>query len=476
MTNVLGSPGEELLEGVVGLFAELSAVGQEENASGPLGPDQGFTECDGDPRLAGARRLDDEGLTAAVGEPLDDFLDGADLVEPVNDSRIGAEIFHAETVLRLKDQVLQAVLRVEPEDAANGIVRPAVVLPLVPEIDLVPVCAEDNRSLAELAPQALGVQLGLRSAFLGVLRRPLGLDDGERLAVVAPKDVVGIALAGGRGLKWDRVLPGDLVRVGRVPARGHQPRVNELGSRLLLVQVKRCGRLLSGRLCGAELFVRAGGDWTLGSLGLDLRQQLLILGLERRILLDDGLLLALESLLGLLALGGRRLRERRQRGRSRASVRHEQPSAEVVRLPDQGGSRGCVALLAVGRLVAHDAEPMELRQDDFRDRLPETVVLQEVDQIGLVRFGQAESIIQELNESFGEAPQLYQAAGRIGIGIPLGKSTELGQLRPVGSQELEVGRFQVTLLEAMVPGYDPAGIIVPCSHLRDYKTAYVRKA
>ena len=56
---------------------------------GPLGPDQGLAERDGHTGLAGARRLDDQGLAVPVGEPLDHPLDGLDLVEPVDDLGVG---------------------------------------------------------------------------------------------------------------------------------------------------------------------------------------------------------------------------------------------------------------------------------------------------------------------------------------------------------------------------------------------------
>ena len=201
---------EESLEGVVRLLAKLASITQEEDSACPLGPDQGLAQSDGHTGLAGARRLDDQGLAASVGEPLEHFLDGPDLVEPIDDLGVGAEFLDAQPVLRLEDQVFQAVLRIEAVDAPDGVILARVVLPLVPEVDLVAVGAEDHRALAELLSQALRVELGLRSPGLRIFGRPLGLDDTERLAVVAPENIVGRTLAGGGRLMLDRELLGDL--------------------------------------------------------------------------------------------------------------------------------------------------------------------------------------------------------------------------------------------------------------------------
>ena len=62
---------------------------------------------------------------------------------------------------------------------------------------LVAVGVEDHRPLAEAALEAIGIELGLLLADAGVLLGALGLDQGERLAVVAPQHVIDEALAGG---------------------------------------------------------------------------------------------------------------------------------------------------------------------------------------------------------------------------------------------------------------------------------------
>ena len=53
--------------------------------------------------------------------------------------------------------------------------------------------------MAKLALQAIGIQFRLLLADSGINSRPLGLDDTERFAVVAPEDVVHEALSLGTG-------------------------------------------------------------------------------------------------------------------------------------------------------------------------------------------------------------------------------------------------------------------------------------
>src|SRR5262245_48688769 len=88
--------GQECLKGVVGLFAELAAIAEEKDATGPLGSDESLAQGDGYPRLASAGGLDDECLTAAVREPFQDFLNSLQLIEPFDDVWIWAEVLHIE--------------------------------------------------------------------------------------------------------------------------------------------------------------------------------------------------------------------------------------------------------------------------------------------------------------------------------------------------------------------------------------------
>ena len=72
---------------------------------------------------------------------------------------------------------------------------------------LIAVGVEDHRPLAELLLQAVGIELGLLLADAGIAPCALGLDQAERLAVIAPEHVVDEALACVVGHAGDRELP-----------------------------------------------------------------------------------------------------------------------------------------------------------------------------------------------------------------------------------------------------------------------------
>ena len=162
-----GLAGQELLEDVVGLLAQFPAVAEEQDALGPAGPQQDVAERDGDTGLAGAGGLDDQGLAVLGGEPLDDPLDGLDLVHAAGDAGVGRRSWSAAPGWRRwKMQVLEAVLGVEAVELAGRL-----ALGVVPDPDVVAVGVEDDRALAVVLLQAVGVALGLGAARLGVDRR-----------------------------------------------------------------------------------------------------------------------------------------------------------------------------------------------------------------------------------------------------------------------------------------------------------------
>ena len=66
---------------------------------------------------------------------------------------------------------------------------------VVPDPVLVAVGVEDDRALAVLRFQAVGVELGLLLPDLGILLGALGLHQRQRLAVVTPQHVIDEALA-----------------------------------------------------------------------------------------------------------------------------------------------------------------------------------------------------------------------------------------------------------------------------------------
>ena len=99
------------------------------------------------------------------------------------------------------------------EEALNGAGRIAGV---VPQPVLVAIGIEDDRALAVLGFQAVGIELGLLLPDPGVLRGALGFNQRQRLAVIAPQHVIdeALALVVGHAADFDfKILP------GRVPSR-----------------------------------------------------------------------------------------------------------------------------------------------------------------------------------------------------------------------------------------------------------------
>src|SRR5262249_10345878 len=90
-------------------------------------------------------------------------------------------------VSRRWDHQRQLVLLEEALD------RPRRVTRVVPNPVVVAIGVEDDRPLPVLLLQAVGVELGLLLAGARVLARALGLDQGERPAVVAAQHVIDIA-------------------------------------------------------------------------------------------------------------------------------------------------------------------------------------------------------------------------------------------------------------------------------------------
>jgi hypothetical protein len=123
-------------------------------------------------------------------ERLGDPADGALLVEPLDD--VAVDVFGRQRLARLAalDHQRQLVLLEEALD------RPRRMPPVVPDPVVVAVRVEDDRPLPVLLLQAVGIELGLLLAGARVLAGALGLDQGERPAVVAAQHVVDIADAG----------------------------------------------------------------------------------------------------------------------------------------------------------------------------------------------------------------------------------------------------------------------------------------
>ena len=112
---------------------------------------------------------------------------------------------------------------------------------------VVAVGVKDYRPLAELFLQAVGVQLRLLLTDSRVALRPFRLDQAERLAVVAPQDVIDKAFARVVGHAGDGKFP--VLRIGERPARFLQQQIDEVvagfGFRIVVIVGSR-GVLLLG--------------------------------------------------------------------------------------------------------------------------------------------------------------------------------------------------------------------------------------
>jgi hypothetical protein len=146
---------------------------------------------------------------------------------------------------------------------------------------LVPVGAEDDRPLARLLLEAVRVELGLLDPHFGVLLGPFRLDQGQGLPVVAPEDVIDVALplCVRHPTDLDFKVPLLVQRPARLPQHEVDEVVAGLGLGVVVaVWLSRVGLLRPGDL-GADLGQFRVGR-LLGSRGLG---QLLILLLELRL-------------------------------------------------------------------------------------------------------------------------------------------------------------------------------------------------
>ena len=189
------------LEGIDRLIHQRHPVGEEEHALGPVAAHEQVGERDHRACLASTRRHHEQRLAVVVAlEGLGDAADGAGLVVALDDLRTNRGLRQRAPRLPPLDHQLQLRLLVETLHPARRVAG------VVPGPVLVAVRVEDDRPLPELALQAIGVELGLLLPDAGVAPRALGLDEPERLAVVAPEDVVHETLALGIGHPADLEL------------------------------------------------------------------------------------------------------------------------------------------------------------------------------------------------------------------------------------------------------------------------------
>ena len=201
--------GQVALEGIDRLIHQRHPVGEEEHALGPVAAHEQVGERDHRACLASTRRHHEQRLAVVVAlEGLGDAANGAGLVMALDDLRTNRGLRQRAPRLPPLDQQLQLRLLVETLHPARRVAS------VVPGPVFVAVRVKDDRPLPELAFQAIGVELGLLLPDAGVAPRALGLDQPERLAVVAPEDVVHetLALSIGHPADFELAVAGPIER------------------------------------------------------------------------------------------------------------------------------------------------------------------------------------------------------------------------------------------------------------------------
>ncbi len=188
------------LEGARGLVHQGNTVGQEQGPLHPAGPLEHVHQGDGGARLAGAGGHDQQRLAPRPGELGEDAADGPFLVIALDDAVADAAHLGRLLLAAAQDEPLQFVPGVEPGHLARRIGE------VVPQPGLVAVAEKDDRPPAVHLLHAVGIEFGLLLARGGVHRGFLGLDHGQRQAVLAPEHVIHRARARTGGHARDRVF------------------------------------------------------------------------------------------------------------------------------------------------------------------------------------------------------------------------------------------------------------------------------
>ena len=302
--------------------------------------------------------------------------------------------------------------------------------------------------------ETVGIESRLGLALVGVVGSLLRLDDGERLAVVVPEDVIGGTLARGRRLVIDLDLLADIFGAGAVgpdvPTDRGQLKVNQPPARALLVEVQFSDGGSAARfhllleLCGLGI-----GDLTCFAFRLQLLEERVKAGLVGGELLQGVALFPLQATFGLvrrwLYRGGLIRRKLVDRA---AALAHEQPAGDVEEFLQKrtGGRR--FRRLAVRRLVSLNANGMQLVEDNARDDFLKFTAVKQLDEVGPRQILKLEEFVETQRHLLGEDAHFGHGALRVRVDVGFRERTNLGQLRPRSAQELEVYRFHDRLAHA----------------------------
>ena len=260
-----------------GLVHQRHPVGQEQRPLHPARPLQQVHQCDRRACLAAAGGHHQQRLAPRLCKLLADTADGPLLVVPLHDVVLHLRHIERGALGSANDQGRELVLLVEPGD------RTWRVGEVIPQAGLVPVGVEDDRTLAMHRLQAVGVELRLLLAHRrgdgGLLR----LHHRQRLAVVSPEDIVGIADA--RLVRHARHFVFTVLFSIQRPTGAFQIEIDDERAGLVLVPIVGLVDALVLRLDGREAFTHRFQFALDLRAGLRLRIPLSLQGLQ---LLDAG--------------------------------------------------------------------------------------------------------------------------------------------------------------------------------------------
>ncbi len=124
-----------MLEGFIGLGAQLFAVTEEQHALAPAGAQQKLCNGDGDSGFAGTRGLDDQGFAALVLKAFGDGFYRFNLIGAIGDRRVGVKPLQFRfAVVTLVNQVIEAVFAVKAINNAASI-----VMDIIPDKGFIPI-------------------------------------------------------------------------------------------------------------------------------------------------------------------------------------------------------------------------------------------------------------------------------------------------------------------------------------------------
>ena len=393
--------GQVCFERTHGLVHQRHPVGQEQRPLHPTRPLQQVHQCNRRACLAAASGHHQQRLASRLCELLADAANGSLLVVPLDDVVLHLRHIERGALGSANDQGREFVLLVEPGD------RTWRVGEVIPQAGLVPVGVEDDRALAMHRLQAVGVELRLLLAHRRVDGGLLRLHHRQRLAVVSPENIVGIA--GARLGRHARHFVFTVLFQVQRPTGAFQSEIDNERAGLVLVPIVGLVDALVLRFDGREAFTQRF-QFALNLLA-GLRRRI-PLGLQSLQLLDagwDGCRFHVrdEGFVEGLAL---------QTLRALAQVGAARPVEDVIQLPyDIQRLVRCRRSVAVDRHVASLPDVFGLLPHDLRHEFAECRVADVAVQVRDLRW------LQSLLDLVDTLEQALQWRAGHGSRTPVGR-------------------------------------------------------